>query len=155
MAGIAPLIRAPSEGSPTPNPLGGSLTFKALARETDGSLTAFESRTPPGEGPPLHVHPVNDETIYVLEGSIRVRLGDEVHLAEAGSFTYFPRRMPHTWQSVGEAEARLLVCFFPAAPGMERFFSGVAGAEGEVFRTVPSGGEMEVLGPPLAESHPG
>jgi quercetin dioxygenase-like cupin family protein len=158
MAETDAILRTPEEGGNVPNPVGGSITFKALASETGAALTTFESSTAAGEGPPFHVHPAHDETIYVLEGSIRFRAGDEVRVLPAGSFAYFPRGMAHTWQNVGEAEARLLVAFVPGAPGMERFFGGAAESEAavpaEVFRTVSSGAEMEIVGPPLAQSHP-
>jgi quercetin dioxygenase-like cupin family protein len=152
------IVRTWDEGQTAANPLGGSVTFKALARETGEALTTFESSNAPGEGPPLHVHPAHDETIYVLEGSVRFRVGEEVRVTSAGSFAYFPRGTPHTWQNVGEVDARLLVAFVPGAPGMEGFFGGVADADAapaaEIFRTVPSGDEMEIVGPPLAQSHP-
>ena len=152
------ILCGPRAGRRLLNPLGGAAAFKVSAAETRGAVTAFESVVAPGEGPPLHVHPAHDETIYVLEGTLRFRLGDELEAAPAGSFAFIPRRTVHTWQNDQGAEARLFVSFIPGAPGMEAFFAGVAdaarAAPPEIFRTVSSGGEMEIVGPPLAESHP-
>jgi uncharacterized cupin superfamily protein len=53
-----------------------SVTFKAVSDQSGGGLTAIESVSAPGEGPPLHVHTEEDEFIYTLEGTFRVKLGD-------------------------------------------------------------------------------
>jgi quercetin dioxygenase-like cupin family protein len=150
-----PIARGRGEGATVRNRVGGTVTYKATAEETDGVLTALESVVAPGEGPPLHVHPHHDELLYALEGSLRFRLGTEVSDAPAGTFVFVPRGLPHTWQNAGETPARLFVAFAPAAPGMESFFRSSAVVDDdvaltEVFRGVASGGEMEILGPPLA-----
>jgi quercetin dioxygenase-like cupin family protein len=119
-------------------------------------MCVFESVTPPGEGPPFHVHEAIDELIYVLEGTLRVRLGDQVEEAISGAFIFIPRGQPHTWQSSGNTAARFLVVVAPA--GLERLFDGAAASTGTRERrdlfTSFGGEDLTVLGPPLAESHP-
>jgi quercetin dioxygenase-like cupin family protein len=151
------LLRPPLEGATVRNPLGGPLTFKARAEETNGSPTAFETTMAPGEGPPLHFHANEDEILYVLEGTLRFKLEGEVLPAPPGSFVFVPRGARHTWQNVGEAPGRMLVIFTPS--GMERFFERFgalpAGASApDAFRTLGSDVGMHVVGPPLAESDP-
>jgi quercetin dioxygenase-like cupin family protein len=148
---------APHEGVTVENPLGGPLTFKVRGEQTKGTLIAFETIAPPGEGPPLHVHANEDEVLYVLEGALRFKGEHEVQKAPAGSFIFIPRGVPHTWQSVGDVSARFLVIFTPA--GMERFFERFAELpEGtsvtDAFRTIGSEVGMDVVGPPLAQSDP-
>jgi uncharacterized cupin superfamily protein len=46
----------------------------------------FEAVNPPGQGPPYHVHDALDEVIYVLDGTLRVRLADQVEDAPTGAF---------------------------------------------------------------------
>jgi quercetin dioxygenase-like cupin family protein len=75
MTSMRQLILAPDEGLSVENPVGGILTFKITSEESGGRLTALETIAAPGEGPPLHVHE-QDELIYALEGSFRVKLGD-------------------------------------------------------------------------------
>lgn len=137
----------------------GALTFRAKGAETNGSLTAFESAAPPGEGPPFHLHVREDEAIYVLEGKLRVRLEDSIHEAPAGSVAFFPRGVPHTWQNAGETPSRIFVMFTPAALGMERFFESAARlpegtSAAEAFELLAGDAGMELHGPPLAQSHP-
>jgi quercetin dioxygenase-like cupin family protein len=152
---VGAIICAPGEGVTVQNPVGGPLTFKVRGSQTNGALTVFETTAAPGEGPPLHVHANEDEVLYTLEGTLRFRLGDEVSAAPAGAFAFIPRGVPHTWQNVGEAPARMLVIFTPA--GMERFFDRFAELPDDVsapeaFRTIGSQVGMDVVGPPLAQS---
>lgn len=141
------------------NPVGGPLTFKLRGAQTKGALTVFELTAAPDEGPPLHVHANEDEVVYVLEGTLRFKLVDDVRPAPSGAFVYIPRGVPHTWQNVGGTRARILVIFTPAAAGLETFFDRFAelpddASAIEAFRTLGSEAGMDVVGPPLAESDP-
>jgi quercetin dioxygenase-like cupin family protein len=148
----------PGEGLTIRNPVGGRLTFKVQSDGTGGALTAIESVAAPGEGPPMHVHPELDEALYVLEGIFRIALDGDVLDAPAGAFTWIPRGLPHTWQNVGDGPGRFLALVLPA--GLERFFQAFADLPAgssvpEAFRTLGPEGGIEVVGPPLAQSHPG
>jgi hypothetical protein len=84
---------------------------------------------------------------------------DAVQTAPTGAFAFIPRGTPHTWQNVGDAPARLLAIFTPVAAGMERFFERFAELPEdemglEAFRRLASEADTEVVGPPLAASHP-
>ena len=149
----------PGEGETIRNPVGGRLTFKVRAVQTNGMLTVVETIAPPGEGPPLHVHANEDEVLYTLEGTLRFRLDDEVQQASAGTFAFIPRGTAHTWQNLGDAPARLLVVFTPAGEGVERFFERFAELREdevglEAFARLASEADTTVVGPPLADSHP-
>src|SRR3954463_1230696 len=122
MAAAEPFRLAPGQGLSVENPTGGRITFKALADSTRGALTVIEATAAPGEGPPLHVHRDQDETIYVLQGRYRVRLGDRDVDAPAGAFVFIPRGTPHPWQNAGEAVARFVATLAPADARFERFF---------------------------------
>ena len=153
------IVTGPGEGQTVDNPAGGGLTYKARSGQTGGALTAWESTAAPGEGPPLHLHVSEDEFMYVLEGRLRFRLDESYHSAPAGSFTFIPRGVPHTWQNAGEGPARILFAFTPASPGMERFFELSAQLPedtrmADAFRTLASDAGMKVVGPPLAQSDP-
>jgi quercetin dioxygenase-like cupin family protein len=152
-----PIVVRPGAGPTIQGPVGGPLTFKLRGDQADGALTVFENVIAPGDGPPLHTHADEDESWYVLEGTMRFKLDGRLHTAPAGSFVFAPRTAPHAFQNMGAEPARMLVWFTPS--GMERFFDG--------FATLPDGSDipaafarvggevgMEVLGPPLAVSDP-
>src|SRR5450631_1503246 len=75
---MEPFALAPGEGLSVKNPVGGVLTFKAMADSSGRVLTAMETIAAPREGPPLHVHRHQDETIYTLDGRFRIKLADTV-----------------------------------------------------------------------------
>jgi quercetin dioxygenase-like cupin family protein len=137
------------------NPVGGDLSFLIRKEQSNGALLAVETLAPPGEGPPLHTHTREEETIYVVSGRFRFQVGDQVSDAPAGSFAWVPRGVAHTWQNVGGDPGTLLVTFMPA--GMEGFFdelSTMAEFDPEKFRAAASHHATEVVGPPLKVSHP-
>jgi quercetin dioxygenase-like cupin family protein len=155
--------------NPTPHALGPEegealwwatalLTVKATAEQTGGEFFLVEEFVPKGTAPPLHVHPEDDETFFVLEGELTFYLGDgQTVPASAGSFLHIPKGyFPHAFQ-VNSETARFLVL---TTPRHEQFFR--ASAEPARSRTIPppepldmekvraAGAEygVEILGPP-------
>ncbi|MGZ8632857.1 MAG: cupin domain-containing protein [Solirubrobacteraceae bacterium] len=152
-----PYAVAPGEGATIQGPAGGPLTFKARGEQTNGALTLLENVIAPGDGPPLHTHADEDESWYVLQGALRFRLGDELAQAPAGSFVFVPRGTPHCFQNAGEEPARIIVMFTPS--GMERFFDRFATlpagpVDPDAFRSIGAEVGMDVVGPPMAATHP-
>jgi mannose-6-phosphate isomerase-like protein (cupin superfamily) len=74
---------------------GGLMEIKARAEDTGGALGVMEGRFPyEGYGTPLHVHSREDEAMYVLEGQIRFRVGDEEFVAGPGTAVRLRGRRP-------------------------------------------------------------
>ena len=158
-ASAVPVVRRAEEGQTVRNPLGDGVTIKLTEGETGGALTMFESIPAPGVGPPKHVHSNEDEVVYVLEGTLRFKLGDEIRETPAGGFAFIPRGLHHAWQNIGSEPARLLIVFTPASPGMERFFLAFSevpegGPVQEEFTRLGKEAGFDVVGPPLAQSDP-
>jgi quercetin dioxygenase-like cupin family protein len=150
-----PFAAEPDAGLAVESPVGGVLTFKAMSDLTGGAMTAIAITAPPGEGPPLHVHPDNDETIYTLEGRFRIRLAEQLVDARPGSFVFIPRGTPHTWRNVGDGQGRFFATVTPADRRFEEFFVRYAELPAderglEAFARIAAETRgMEVLGPPL------
>ena len=155
---MRPFALVPGEGLSVDNPVGGVLTFKATSDQSGGGLTAIDTVAAPGEGPPLHVHRDEDEFIYILEGTFKVKLADELVEAAPGSFVFIPRGTPHTWQNISHAPARFFAGVMPAAIAFEEFFTRYAQLPAEergtesFARLAAETKAFEVLGPPLAQS---
>ncbi|MGH2793253.1 MAG: quercetin 2,3-dioxygenase [Actinomycetota bacterium] len=103
---------------------------RATGDQTGGLLSITETRTPAGNGPPRHVHSLEDEMFFVLEGELTFTIGDEQHVAGPGSFVFAPRDVPHAY--VANAPTRHLGMVSP--PGFERFLhdmgeAAIAGRE--------------------------
>ena len=99
------------------------MLVKAAAEETGGAFTLIETATPPGGGPPLHLHDSVDEAFYVLDGSYEFVCGDRSIEAGRGAFVLLPRGVPHRYRS-GEQGGRMLMLFSPG--GTEGYFRDLA-----------------------------
>jgi quercetin dioxygenase-like cupin family protein len=95
----------------------------ATGEETNNAFFQFEAIVPKDGGPPPHVHSREDESFYVVSGSLEILLGDETYQAKRGDFVYIPRGTVHRFKNVGGDTAVQLVTFVPA--GMEKFFQEV------------------------------
>lgn len=145
----------PGDGERVRSAIGGDVRFVVRGEDSGGALTALDIRVPPGEGPPLHRHTREDETVYVTDGEFRWKLGDELRSTGPGSFVFIPRNLPHCFQNVGDSQGRMLITFAPA--GMEEFFDALADLtefDLEAWRAAGAERGMELLGPPLADSDP-
>ncbi|UJR84449.1 cupin domain-containing protein [Sandaracinus amylolyticus] len=99
------------------------MEIKLTGRDSDGQMAVVEMTTPANLGPaaPLHTHP-GDETIYVLEGTIRVHVGDDVIDLSAGSQIHIPRDTWEYYENVSSKPARVLVTYSGAASNIDQFF---------------------------------
>jgi quercetin dioxygenase-like cupin family protein len=157
--GTAPLVQAPGEGTAIWH-LDTLMTFKVLSEDTGGRLTAWEQLLPHRSSPPLHVHHAEDEAWFVLEGTLTFQVADRTWTAEAGSFAWAPRGLPHTFR-VDSQGARLLALALPGT--FDRFVRATGRPAAAATLPPPLEGSpdmaglvaaarahgMEVLGPPL------
>jgi len=104
---INPYILQPGEGV-----AGFDAAVKASRTSTGGHLSVIESRTKGGA--PWHVHSLEDEYFYVVEGTIIVYCGEDVFTAGPRSFVFLPRGIPHAWDVGGDGIATLLMMTVPA-----------------------------------------
>jgi mannose-6-phosphate isomerase-like protein (cupin superfamily) len=124
-----------------------SLLFKVAASDTNGGLFVIEhAHLQPG-GPPLHLHFNQEEWFYVMEGEMVFQVGEWRISLRSGESVLAPRRIPHTFSSVGATPARMLIAFCPAGK-MEQYFQTVTAnpklsADPEFLRTC----DMEFVGP--------
>jgi len=113
--------------------LGELLTLYATAEQTGGAFSLMEERLPKGAEPPPHVHRREDESFFLLEGQLTVRVGDQTLRARPGTFVHCPRDVPHAL-TVESDEVRMLTLCTPG--GVERLF--VELGEPATSRTLPA-----------------
>jgi mannose-6-phosphate isomerase-like protein (cupin superfamily) len=102
-----------------------TILIRASAETAGDAFTLFEE-VPPLADTPLHVHEIEDEVFYVLEGEHVFQVGDEEFRVGPGGLVFAPRGVPHSQRRVVPGEGRLLVLSSPA--GFEGFFRALAAA---------------------------
>ncbi len=73
-------------------------------------LTVFKEKIAPGDKIPLHQHTI-EEVLFVDEGEIEVRLGEERNVVEPGAIVFIPAKTPHGFKNVGETVAQIHAVF--------------------------------------------
>lgn len=150
---MAPLVRNAADGERRWFYGGGLHTWLARSEETGGEFLLVEDRMRGGKATPLHVHPLSDETFYVVEGEIVVHLDGTDHTVGAGGVAVAPRGVPHAFM-VTSPEARVLWMHTPAhCQGFYLAASVVSDDEGEldldrVRAAAADDPGIELLGPP-------
>jgi mannose-6-phosphate isomerase-like protein (cupin superfamily) len=107
------LVR-PGEGEQL-HALGLTAIEKIRSADTNGVCYAFEVIAPPGFGIPPHVHHLEDEVLYVIEGEYAIVLGEERLRAGPGSVLNFTRGTAHGFESVGPSAGRVLHVVTPGS----------------------------------------
>jgi uncharacterized cupin superfamily protein len=78
------------------------------------SLGIFELTVPPASNvPPPHSHSNNEELVYVLEGTLRYRVGSDMRDLTPGQSMHTPRGTVHAFSNPFDCSARALIILSP------------------------------------------
>ena len=136
------IVLGPGEGRTIPGT--DAITLKATGEQTAGSIGFLEATSPPGYGPPRHVHYGCDELFYVLEGQFLFLVGDRQFSGPPGTFVFIPRGTVHAAKVVGSEPGKVLVSYVPG--GQELSFEEFGRLPADV---VAEKYDSEFVGPPL------
>jgi hypothetical protein len=103
--------------------LGGLLTTRLAAGDSNGSIGVVEERAVRGYATPPHVHGREDETLFVIDGELEYVVDGTPGVATGGDAVFLPRGLAHHFRVVS-AEAHFLVIITPG--GFEEFFQQVS-----------------------------
>jgi quercetin dioxygenase-like cupin family protein len=151
---FAPKVLAPNEGLRLQSGPGRDLVFKVTGEDNGGAFDYFVVEVSPRGGPPLHVHHDQEETLHVLAGRFKVRIGDEESILERGGFAYMPSGLPHAFLNLTDDPGEVIIVYTPG--GGHKFYEelGPLTRNGDPDReTVAAVFEkygMTLLGPPLS-----
>ena len=98
--------------------LGALIRVRAGGDSTGGQLAILEHSGPRGYSSPLHLHKADEETFFILDGDVRVEVGDRAFSAGPGTVAFLPRQLPHAFV-VTSHEARFLTLHTPS--GFDEF----------------------------------
>jgi quercetin dioxygenase-like cupin family protein len=97
-------------------------SFLFTGEDTGGQFAMLDILMHPGAEPPYHVHEHEDETFYILEGTVDVMVDGDIHRLKAGGAIFLPRGIPHTFRVRSET-ARSLLTVTPS--GFEGYFKAI------------------------------
>jgi quercetin dioxygenase-like cupin family protein len=130
----------------------GILDSKISGKDTEGNLFVFESsQNSREEGIPIHMHPDIDETFYVLEGTVKFQIGEDVYYLKPGDTVFAPRNIPHAWVTNSKTASKILI-IVQGAGKMEAFFEELANLKEftpPVVAEIYTKHNMVLIGPPL------
>lgn len=100
--------------------LGIPTLVRSTSETTNAAFGLIEQWSiPPGFASPYHVHHLEDEAFYVLEGEMAFVCDGKWIKGGPGAYVFGPREIPHGFKVIGTTPARMLLMCAPA--GFERF----------------------------------
>ena len=98
---------------------GQPLEFLVTGKDTKHT-SMFDWTVPAGFSTGLHVHRVQEETFYVLEGECQWQIGEQTVRAKPGTYVFIPPGVPHNIGNASDKPARMIMTVSP--PGHEHYF---------------------------------
>jgi quercetin dioxygenase-like cupin family protein len=92
--------------------LGGLVRILASAEHTGSAFALLEHTGPRGYSAPLHSHTHDEETFFVLDGQLRVHVGELDQRIGPGAVAILPRQLPHGFTVISD-HARFLTLHTP------------------------------------------
>jgi quercetin dioxygenase-like cupin family protein len=149
-----PKVLVEGEGLRLQSGPGRDLVFKVTGEDTGGAFDYFVVEVAPHGGPPLHVHHRQEETIHVLKGQYKIRIGDEVFRCREGGFAYLPSGVPHAFLNLTDQPGEVIVVYTPG--GGHKFYEELGplsrggSPDPKLIAELFEKYGMTLLGPPLS-----
>src|SRR5438552_17137592 len=147
-------VLGPGEGLRLQSGPGRDLIFKVTGEETGGAFDYFIVEVAAHGGPPLHVHHKQEETIRVMRGLYKIRIGEEIFRCEEGGFAYLPSQVPHAFVNLTDVPGEIVVVYTPG--GGHKFYEELGpltrsgSPDPKVVGQLFAKHGMTLLGPPLS-----
>ena len=116
------VIRKPGEGERVT--LAGQPLVFLVTGESTKHTSMFDWMVPARFSTGLHVHAVQEETFYMIEGECEWQIGGERVKAVPGTYVFIPPGVPHSVDNATDNPARVLMTVSP--PGHEHYFEELA-----------------------------
>ena len=131
---------------------GRDLIFKVTGEDTNGAFDYFIVEVAPHGGPPLHVHHFQEETIQVVKGRFKIRIGESEYTLNEGGFAYLPSKVPHAFLNLTDEGGEIIVVYTPG--GGHKFYEELGpasrgGADRQTIAGIFTKYGMTLLGAPL------
>lgn len=124
--------------------------FKASGSNTDGRFELMVMDVGYLFGPPLHIHEVQEDSFYVLDGVLTVQIGDDIIELKPGDFATAPPGVAHTFTNTeAEGTARMVNIMTPGI-GFDRYIAAaMSGTDPAEMERLDKQYGVTMVGPPL------
>lgn len=99
--------------------IGHLMSILLSAKDTGGAFALIHGFEIKGLEPPPHIHTLEDESFYLLDGEINYTAGNELFSARKGNWVFLPKGIQHSFQVVTD-QAEVLIHLSPG--GFENYF---------------------------------
>jgi quercetin dioxygenase-like cupin family protein len=131
---------------------------KATSESTGGAFALIHETTPPGHATPYHLHHIEDEAFYVLDGEFTFICDGQKTVLGPDGYIFLPRNIPHGVRCTGSAPSTMLILATPgsgfvgmmtemAEPAKERVLPVAAAPDIEKLKRLCAKYEIDILGP--------
>ena len=131
---------------------------KATSESTGGAFALIHETTPPGHATPYHLHHIEDEAFYVLDGEFTFICDGQKTVLGPGGYIFLPRNIPHGVRCTGSAPSTMLILATPgsgfvgmmtemAEPATQRILPVAAAPDIEKLKRLCAKYEIDILGP--------
>ena len=127
-------------------------SFPAAGTDTSDRFDIIHGSISYLQGPPLHVHYDQDDTFVILEGTLKIQVGDEITDLHVGDVASAPKGTPHTFTNVNHDIVRVINVMTPG--GFDRCLEDFAALMGDYsdaagVEEIAKRHRMALVGPPL------
>jgi quercetin dioxygenase-like cupin family protein len=89
-----------------------------LPKQLSENSLSWHATFPPDTFVPPHVHPTQDEFVYLLDGQLDFWLDGKESVAKAGDLAHMPKGIPH---GIFNKSGKTVTCFFWVSPTRKLF----------------------------------
>jgi quercetin dioxygenase-like cupin family protein len=131
---------------------------KATTESTGGAFSMVYQVAPPGHATPYHLHHVEDEAFYVLDGEYTFICDGAKTIVGPGGYIFLPRGIPHGIRVSSSTPATMLILATPgsgfvgmmqevARPALERALPEPSPPDIEKLKRACAKYQIDILGP--------
>jgi mannose-6-phosphate isomerase-like protein (cupin superfamily) len=148
----APLISRKGQGKRImlgPDPW----VVRAAGAASDDRFSLVEGVISYLQGPPLHIHHDQDDTMLIVRGTLKFQVGEDVFDASPGDLVSAPKGVPHSFTNVRQEPVHVLNVMTPG--GLDRLLEDLSvippgPPDPAILEQISRKHRVLVVGPPLA-----
>jgi quercetin dioxygenase-like cupin family protein len=132
----------------------------AKSQATGGAYSLIHLTATPGFDTPYHLHRMEDEAFYVLDGEFTFFCGEKKTVLGSDGYIFLPRGVPHGLRCNSEKDSRLLIHVIPGAdvgfvgmmlemavPARERVLREATAPDLQRLKALCEKNKIDILGP--------